>query len=413
LKPWRGDTRRITANIAKLPDSCAEDVQGRHPLTQCLWRAHIVDVINIEATAMPYSTMSKATVRTTPAQKVLLVLGASLLMLVFLGAGELYFRWFMRINFQGTSRDMFIAQKFGDSYGNASDYEGISFGAKFRTDQNGFRIDPTFRDPASNIAVLTLGDSVAFGPGVEESKTFVGLLRRSMPNVRFYNSSTIGYGLHDYANVVEQFVSLKPEIKYVLLFYCLNDVSDVSAQQVVQTLSGLQEADQADQDRFASLGYRFTSIQSAIYSLNVYLRSRSKFYLFLKGALTDPAMRYFKQDLAEYQKGNDHVTASLRPLEEIAKKLAARRITFEVFVMPYEAQVRTMVQASLLPQRMVDGFLRRNEIDYYDPAEKFMNSGIIAEDLYLYGDPMHLSEKGHRLVSEIVGGELARMMARP
>ena len=199
----------------------------------------------------------------------------------------------------------------------------------------------------------------------------------------------------------------------MLLFYCLNDVSDVSAQQVVQTLSGLQEADQADQDRFASLGYRFTSIQSAIHSLNVYLRSRSKFYLFLKGALTDPAMRYFKQDLAEYQKGNDHVTASLRPLEEIAKKLAARRITFEVFVMPYEAQVRTMVPANLLPQRMVDGFLRRNEIDYYDPAEKFMNSGIIAEDLYLYGDPMHLSEKGHRLVSEIVGGELARMMARP
>jgi hypothetical protein len=80
-------------------------------------------------------------------------------------------------------------------------------------------------------------------------------------------------------------------------------------------------------------------------------------------------MRYFKQDLAEYQKGNDHVTASLRPLEEIAKKLAARRITFEVFVMPYEAQVRTMVQANLLPQRMVDGFLRRNEIDLYEEPD--------------------------------------------
>jgi hypothetical protein len=58
-----------------------------------------------------------------------------------------------------------------------------------------------------------------------------------------------------------------------------------------------------------------------------------------------------------------------------------------------------MLQADLLPQRIVDNFLRRNEIDYYDAAEKFMNSGIIAEDLYLYGDPMHLSEKGHRLVS--------------
>jgi hypothetical protein len=47
-------------------------------------------------------------------------------MLVLLGAGELYFRWFTRINFQGSSRDMFIARKFGDSYGNASDYEGTS-----------------------------------------------------------------------------------------------------------------------------------------------------------------------------------------------------------------------------------------------------------------------------------------------
>jgi hypothetical protein len=354
-----------------------------------------------------------ATVKTTPAQKVLLVLSSGLLMLVLLGVGELYFRLFTRINFQGSSREMFIAHKFGDTYGNVSDYEGISFGVKFRTDQNGFRIDPTFSDPTSNVAVLILGDSVAFGPGVEESNTFVGRLRRSMPNVRFYNSSAIGYGLHDYANVVDQFVPLKPEIKYVLLFYSLDDVSDVSAQQIVQAVSGPEAADQAGQDRFASLEYRFTSLQSAIYSLNVYLRSHSKFYLFLKDALTDPAMRYFKQALAEYQKGNDHITASLRPLVEIAKKLAARRITFEVFVMPYEVQVRSMMQANLLPQRMVEDFLRENEIDYYDPAEKFMNSGIIPEDLYLYGDPAHLSEKGHRLVSEIVSGELAKMIAHP
>lgn len=372
--------------------------------------------------------MSKASVETTLAQKVLLALGSSLLMLVLLGFGELYFRWFTRINFLDSSGDMFIARRFGDSYGNASDYEGISFGTKFRTDQNGFRIDPTFRDPISSTAVLILGDSVAFGSGVEEPKTFVGFLRRSMPNVRFYNSSVIGYGLHDYANVVDQFIPLKPEIKYVLLFYCLNDVYDVSAQQIVQAvqvdavttkpdrfgqnLDGAgekphpQQADQAGQEAF-------TSLQSAVYSINVYLRSRSKLYLFVKNTLTDPSMRYFKQDLAEYQKENDRVAVSLRPIEEIANQLAARGITFEVFVMPYEAQVRTMMQADLLPQRIVDDFLRRKGIDYYDAADKFMNSGVTAEDLYLYGDPMHLSEKGHRLVSKIVGGELIRMMRRP
>ena len=78
--------------------------------------------------------------------------------------------------------------------------------------------------------------------------------------------------------------------------------------------------------------------------------------------------------------------------------------------MPYKAQVQTMLQADLLPQRIVDDFLRWNEIDYNDAAEKFMNSGSTAEDLYLYGDPMHLSEKGHRLVSKIVGDELTRIM---
>ena len=56
-----------------------------------------------------------------------------------------------------------------------------------------------------------------------------------MQNVRFYNSSVIGYSLHDYANVVDQFVPLKPEIKYVFLFYCLNDVYDVSAEQILKS----------------------------------------------------------------------------------------------------------------------------------------------------------------------------------
>ena len=343
--------------------------------------------------------MSKAAVETTLTQKVLLVLGSSLLMLVLLGTGELYCRWFTRINFGGTSGDMFIGRKFGGSYGNASDYEGISFGTKFRTDRNGFRIDPTFRDPTSNTAVLILGDLVAFGPGVQEPKTFVGLLRRSMQNVRFYNSSVIGYSLHDYANVVDQFVPLKPEIKYVFLFYCLNDVYDVSAEQILKSV-------QADTVTTTP------SLQSVVYSINAYLRERSKLYLFVKKVLTDPSTIYFKQDLAEYQKkGNDHVAASLRPLKEIGKKLAARGITFKVFVMPYKAQVQTMLQADLLPQRIVDDFLRWNEIDYNDAAEKFMNSGSTAEDLYLYGDPMHLSEKGHRLVSKIVGDELTRIDA--
>jgi hypothetical protein len=78
--------------------------------------------------------------------------------------------------------------------------------------------------------------------------------------------------------------------------------------------------------------------------------------------------------------------------------------------MPYEAQVRTNEEAAYLPQTLVDGFLRKNGIAYYDAAQAFVQSGLPPASLYLYGDPMHLSEQGHRLAFQFANSELAKMM---
>jgi GDSL-like lipase/acylhydrolase family protein len=271
-----------------------------------------------------------------------------------------------------------------------------------QTDANGFRIDPTFRGPISGDAVLILGDSVSFGVGVDASKTAAGLLQRAIPQVRFYNSSVIGYGLHDYANVVGTFVPRKPEIKYVLLFYCLNDIYDTNAEQIVEEVNGT-----------GSTPNPFSSLQAFVSATNSFLRSRSKLYLYVKTALTDPSMRYFKQDLAEYQKRLSHIGDSLQPLRAMAEKLAARKVAFKVFVTPYEAQVRRNEQSAFLPQTLVDDFLRTNGIAYYDSSPAFVQSGLPAQNLYLYGDPMHLSEAGHRLSFQFADAELAKMMQHP
>jgi lysophospholipase L1-like esterase len=342
--------------------------------------------------------MPKEAVQTTFLQKALLVVLSVILILLAVCAGELYCRWFTRINFLGISRGMFISRAFGDSYGNRPDYRGMAFGADVQTDANGFRIDPTFRGPTGGDAVLILGDSVSFGVGVDAAKTVPGLLQRAMPQVRFYNSSVIGYGLHDYANVVETFVPRKPEIKYVLLFYCLNDIYDTNAEQIVEEVNGT-----------GSTPNPFSSPQAFASSTNAFLRSRSKLYSYLKTTLTDPSMRYFKQDLAEYQKRLSHIGDSLRPLRGVAKALAARGVTFEVFIMPYEAQVRTNEQSAFLPQTLVDDFLRKDGISYYDAAPAFVQSGLPSEQLYLYGDPMHLSEEGHRFIFQFAGVELTKM----
>jgi hypothetical protein len=207
--------------------------------------------------------------------------------------------------------------------------------------------------------------------------------------------------LHDYENVVGTFIPRRPEIKYVLLFYCLNDIYDTNAEQIVAEVNGT-----------GSTPSPFSSFHAFASSANSFLRSRSKLYLYLKAALTDPSTRYFKEDLAEYQKRQSSISDSLQPLRKIAEELAARRVAFAVIVMPYEAQVRTKDQSSFLPQRLVDDFLRKNGIAYDDAGPAFVQSGLPSGNFYLYGDPMHLSEQGHRLAFQFAHAELAKMMGR-
>lgn len=348
--------------------------------------------------------MPKEVTQTTLGQKVALVVFPILLVILAVSAAELYCRWFTRINFVGIGRGLFVSHAFGDSYGNRPNFRGIAFGADVQIDPNGFRIDPTF--PGANGAtgtVLVLGDSVSFGVGVEASKTVIGRLQRAnSPRLRFHNSSAIGYGLHDYANVAAVLVRSNPEIKYALLFYCLNDIYDTSAQEIEATVQEVNGTGTSPGP--------FSSLQAFAASINAFLRSRSKLYLFVKTALTDPAKRYFDQDLAEYKKPGLDIDGRLAPLREIAKIMAAHGVAFEVFVMPYEAQLRTThAKDDLLPQTLVDDFLRKSGISYFDALTAFQQSGLPPANLYLYGDPMHLSDEGHRISFQFVNRELANL----
>ena len=187
---------------------------------------------------------------------------------------------------------------------------------------------------------------------------------------------------------------MHPEIKHALLFYCLNDIYETNAEHILQEVN--------EPGKGPSI---FSSFRALVSTTNEYLRSRSKFYLYVKAVISDPAMRYFQADFAEYLTNIDHIDASLQPLAVIAKELATRGVSLNVFMMPYNAQVRTKNEKDFLPQKLVGEFLTRNGITYYDAAEAFMKADVAAEELYLFGDPMHLSEEGHRLLSKIVARE--------
>jgi hypothetical protein len=182
--------------------------------------------MRVQADARP--TVASAT-RT---QRLLLAGGTLALCALVITAGEAFCRLFLDISYQGNSRELFIANAWGDSMGNRRRGHGVSFGAEVWTDENGFRVDPTVSEKPGRPAVLILGDSVAFGVGVPEAHTFAGLLRRTLAGHRIYNSSVIGYALPDYRNVVERFVSAHAEVATAVLVFSLNDVSHQSASDI-------------------------------------------------------------------------------------------------------------------------------------------------------------------------------------
>ena len=358
------------------------------------------------------------------------VLVGCVLAAAILGVAELAVRVWSDVNFNGTSADLFLPNRFGSSTGNTPNASTISFAAHVFTDADGFRVPSrTYRYPEeSEGAILILGDSAPFGVGVEEPDTYVGLLRRRYPKLRVYNSSVIGYALPDYVHVVTAMLN-RTRLSKVLLFYCLNDISTASATEIEKaaqsrsaSASPVSPPVAAAPPASASPGNQTTApdrvdartrVQQrlrkvgVLTALNNFLRDKSKLYLLVKGKLTDPSRGWF---LTDYQSYLDHewVTRQLEPLATIAAMLNKHEIEFVVVLAPYEYQVRQSRRASdptdrFRPQHEVGEYLRRRGIPFVDASPELLAAAIREPQHYFLSfDPMHLSRRGHAEMFKIL-----------
>lgn len=325
-------------------------------------------------------------------QKLLLFAFSCLLILGILGLAEVYFRLFSNINFLENSKGTFAPQRFGTSYGNTPNFEGVSFGEKFYTDAEGFRADPNFTQtaPENSPAIMLFGDSVLFGPALTEKETIGGILRRDLPNTKIYNTAAIGYDTFDYRSVGNALIPQKSDVKTAYVIYCLNDLIPTSSQQIKEQVTNPLE-NQPTEDN------------SPLRVANDYLRSRSKFYLFMKTALRDTQMIYFQNDLMQY-KDDETLKKGLQPLVDLKKHLDENNVRLKIFISPYEAQLRDGTPEDfMIPQKKLAGFFAQNGIEFYDMMPDFKKAaGNNPKSLYLYGDPMHFSAEGNKLAAQII-----------
>jgi lysophospholipase L1-like esterase len=319
--------------------------------------------------------------------------------------GELFVRVLRIVPEFGTSRDLFISNGYGTSVGNARNVETVSYGAKVYTDNYGFRVpynDSNYSRECRS-AMLIMGDSVAFGLGVEEEKTFAGRLRTALPSVRIYNSSVIGHCIADYRNVIDQFLPEHSEIDRIFLILCLNDTSEISSDDIKKTLNP------ETQTRNWVEALRQVRIISKI---NTFLRIQSRLYILIKTLVTDTHYRYWRDCYFLYEKGNEQQFGeNMNVIRDINREIKAKGITFTVFIVPFEYQLRVHDSSTNMPQEKIGRFFRENDIDYVDAVQGFRNLGGFSRSMFLYGDPMHFSEKGHEVMYKIVMRKLTMLQS--
>jgi lysophospholipase L1-like esterase len=256
-------------------------------------------------------------------------------------------------------------------------------------------------DASKREAILILGDSVGFGPAVEEQETLAGLLRARFPEKRIYNSSVIGYATPDYKNVVDAFLPLHPEVTDVVLVYCLNDVSARSAEAIERYLEAKQEAGEPDLRRtLQELG--------PLRMVNDFLRERSKLYLLLKYQVMAPRRKGWEEIARLYGDGTGaSLEAAVRDLADVAARAKEAGVRFVAVLAPFEHQLRQPGDpASPVPQQKLGELLARAGVEYVDARPAFERDGG-SVDYFLPYDAMHFSRAGHRVMAEVIARALA------
>ncbi|HEX8776436.1 MAG TPA: SGNH/GDSL hydrolase family protein [Pyrinomonadaceae bacterium] len=292
------------------------------------------------------------------------------------------------INAQDTEQSLLRPKAFGDSYGWQPRATGTSFGKTVFIDEFGFRklsVPEHYTE-----SWIILGDSVTFGVGVETEETFVQLLQNTLPRTKLWNTAVIGYNIRNYRDALYHLTSdgqNVPNLRRVLLFLCLNDI-DLN--------------DRIEQARNKSaLNYR--------YVLNAlsFMRRHSKFYMLMKGALTDRSKFYFLNDYQLYQERGESLTRSMELLNEVNTFLRFRNIALTVVILPYEYQLRTKEARYLVPQKLLAAYFKEMGISYHDAYGYFERSEGDEKENFLYADFGHLSKKGHRIVFNLLRERLS------
>jgi hypothetical protein len=229
--------------------------------------------------------------------------------------------------------------------------------------------------------ILLPGDSATMGIGVENDSTFAGLLNILLKDAIVYNSALIGYSSEDYLNITQNFLDDKYNklgITDIFIFWCLNDI-----------YSNFPDKDSPE--------YKHDLVKQ----ITGFLSKNFKLYHFIKNSFSDRPKDYFEYDKSFYIETNFQFKNSIHNLEKIDSIASSKNLNLIIFLLPYEYQLRKyFTKGIFIPQELMKKKLKNTINEITDLRKAFDSTEKDFKKFYLYGDGIHFSDAGHRVIAK-------------
>lgn len=278
---------------------------------------------------------------------------------------------------------------------------------RYRFNWEGYRdVD---HDPGSpRPRIVWLGDSVSFGLGVNQDRTFVSLLQKDLAAREdpweLVSLAIFAYHAGNHLDALRE-DGLKHRPKLVVVQFYMNDFS------IPVPRAGGSAATPA---RPPSLGGRLSALKNRIvYKSALYLRLQQAALRTSYVLLHDVRRTRFPQTLNEAEPRNkteflathpdDGEIAAFQALAEIRRVAAAAGARTFLWISPDETQLFSS-RFDQVNER-VRRFCAAQGIDFYDPLPVLRAAPNRVE---LFNDGVHYSAEGHALVARLLREELER-----
>jgi lysophospholipase L1-like esterase len=291
--------------------------------------------------------------------------------------------------------------------------------ATIRTNSLGFRDVEPARDRSAGVPrVVVLGDSHAFGFGVEAEDMFTSVLRPLLPGIEILNLAVTGYNLRQSRVMFqEQGAALLPDV--VVLAFTQNDVT----QQVIPSTAAVT-ARAAPESGFIRHSYVLQFLRERVNSNRTLVRLCIS--LGIKEELggfemLDSNLRQALRDYPpELRRDWEETCAELRLLRDACSSAGATLLVVSVPALQTVDPARLERSLAYLdytpedfdlekPYRVLGESCAADGIAFLDAHPAFVERQRNGEPPHLERD-LHINASGHRIIAEALTPRLKEML---